>query len=103
MIVSDETIREYLGVMRRLGLPDKRIELLQERLKKRETVTHVNLGPRPIASRDPDDNIVIATAIAGRAQFLVTNDLDLLEIESEVKRKFPFLIVTPSELLKRLG
>lgn len=34
------------------------------------------------ASRDPDDNVVLATAITGRAKFLVTNDRDLLELSA---------------------
>lgn len=33
-------------------------------------------------SRDPDDDHVIASALAARADFLVTGDLDLLELEA---------------------
>jgi predicted nucleic acid-binding protein len=44
----------------------------------------------------------IAAAKAAKAQFLVTNDRDLLEISEEDKRQLSFLIVTPRQFLKQL-
>ena len=48
--------------------------------------TVVRRLPRVNASRDPDDNVVLATALAGRADYLVTGDkadlLGLTRIES---------------------
>jgi predicted nucleic acid-binding protein len=73
-------LREYLEVLARLMLLSPLIKRLEERLIRRTTVTHVRLGSRPNVSRDPDDNIMIATARSGKAQFVVTNDRDLLEI-----------------------
>ena len=57
--------------------------------------------PMPLAgklSRDPDDNLFVATAAAARASFLVTQDRDLLVLE----KPFGVAIVTPVELLKQL-
>jgi predicted nucleic acid-binding protein len=45
---------------------------------------------------------MLATAAAGRAQYLVTNDRDLLDISDSAQKKFKFAIVTPGQLLTRL-
>ena len=102
LVVSDEVITEYLEVLERLGVPTIRIKRLEERIRKRETVSHINLGAHPTESRDPDDNLMLATAIAGRAQYLVTNDHDLLDIPASAKKKFRFSIVMPGQLLDEL-
>lgn len=48
--------------------------------------------------RDPDDDAILATALAARADFLVTGDQDLLTLGSY--QGIP--IVTPAECLARL-
>ncbi|HEX8843790.1 MAG TPA: putative toxin-antitoxin system toxin component, PIN family, partial [Pyrinomonadaceae bacterium] len=92
LVVSEEVIAEYLGVLQRLGVPDVRITRLKERIRRRQTVSHTKLGARPTESRDPDDNLVLATAIAGKVEYVVTNDHDLLDIPSSAKKKFRFSI-----------
>lgn len=99
LIVSDEIISEYLEILLRLGVSDERIILLKERLELRQTVTHVKLGGRPAVSRDPDDNLVLATALAGKAKMLITNDRDLFDMPASAERKCKFAVVTPSEFL----
>ena len=49
-------------------------------------------------SRDPDDNLFVATAMAGRAKFLVSQDRDLLVLE----KPFGVAIVTPIQLVRLL-
>jgi predicted nucleic acid-binding protein len=49
-------------------------------------------------SRDPDDNLFVATAVASRAEFLVTQDRDLLVLE----KPFGVAIVTPVQLVRLL-
>jgi predicted nucleic acid-binding protein len=66
-------------------------------------VTTVRLGPRFTTSRDPDDDLFLATAAVGKAQYLITNDRDLLDITTVQRRKFMFAIVTPRELLTQLA
>jgi putative PIN family toxin of toxin-antitoxin system len=51
------------------------------------------------ACRDPDDLPVLGTAIAARADLLVTGDQDLLEL----KRHAGIPIVTPRECYERLA
>ncbi|MGB7922018.1 MAG: putative toxin-antitoxin system toxin component, PIN family [Pyrinomonadaceae bacterium] len=102
LIVSDEVVTEYLEVLQRLGVPQVRINRLEERIKSRQTVNHTKLGARPTESRDPDDNLILATAVAGKAEYVVTNDYDLLDISEPAKKKFKFSIVTPGQFLDRL-
>lgn len=62
LVVSDPVVEEYLEVLRRLGVEESRVQRFTQRLSGRNTVSHVNLGPRFAASRDPDDNTMLATA-----------------------------------------
>lgn len=103
MVVSDETVTECLEVLGRLGVSASRIARLRERFRRRETVTHVALGARPTESRDPDDNIILAAAVAGKAKFLITNDRDLLDIPAAAKNRFKFNIMTPSAFLAHIA
>lgn len=61
----------------------------------------VQIEPMPLSgklSRDPDDNVFVATAAAVRAAFLVTQDRDLLALE----KPFGVPIVTPVQLIRVL-
>ena len=102
LIVSEEVLREYLEVLSRLAVPEPLVKRLEERFARRKTVTHVSLGSRPKLSRDPDDNMLIATARSGKARFLVTNDHDLLDISASEQAKMRLAIITPNELLVRV-
>jgi uncharacterized protein len=101
LIISDEVIAEYFELLDRLSVAEPRVERLREALQQRKTVTHVNLGARHAISRDPDDDVLLATAAAGQAQFLITSDKDLLDIPLDQKRRFRFEIVTPVTFLMR--
>ncbi|HXG84542.1 MAG TPA: putative toxin-antitoxin system toxin component, PIN family [Pyrinomonadaceae bacterium] len=103
LIVSDETVAEYLEIFARLNIPPKQIKSFVERIEKRQTVTKFSLGKIPTESRDVDDNLMLATALVGKADFLITNDKDLLDITETDKKKFKFRIVTPIEFLNVIG
>jgi len=45
----------------------------------------------------------LATAAAGRAAYLITNDRDLLELPASLRRTLKFRIVTPRQFLETLG
>ena len=51
----------------------------------------------PPVCRDPDDDIVLATALAGRAETIVTGDDDLLVLRSHAS----IPILTPRQFLGR--
>jgi predicted nucleic acid-binding protein len=53
-------------------------------------------------SRDPDDNVFLSTARAGKAKYLVTNDRDLLDLPQYLQKTLPFAILTPYHFLKQL-
>ncbi|MEK7831892.1 MAG: putative toxin-antitoxin system toxin component, PIN family [Acidobacteriota bacterium] len=102
LIVSDEVTDEYFEILGRVGIAERRIAHFQQQLREAGIVTHVNLGARHAISRDPDDDVLLATALAGQARFLITNDHDLLlDIPPDQKRRFGFEIVTPGEFLRR--
>ena len=101
LIISSEIFAEYAELMERTQIEENRVERFKNRLEKRETVTHVQLGTRPTASRDADDNIFLATAISGKAKFLITNDRDLLDISENDKKAFKFEILRPAGFLAR--
>jgi putative PIN family toxin of toxin-antitoxin system len=50
-------------------------------------------------SRDRDDDMFLACALAAKGDYIVSNDRDLLTLE----RPFGIHIVTPAELLRALG
>ena len=102
LIVSEPIITEYLELLERIGVETENIARFHERLLNSPIVTQTNLGKRFNDSRDSDDNVMLDTAQAGRAKFLITNDRDLLEISDEAKRKFSFQIVKPMEFLSLL-
>lgn len=101
-VISQEMLDEYLEILERISVPKARIEKLKDLLSTSPIVTRVQLGARPTASRDPDDNIILATAIVGKAKFLITNDRDLLDIFDKEKKRFKFEILRPAEFLARL-
>ncbi len=102
LIISDEMINEYLRVLDRLGVPEPMLRNLRSRFETRSTVTWVSPVHEPAAIRDPNDNIVLATAQAGRVKYLVTSDLDLLDLPENLKSRYSFQIVTPAVLLDLL-
>lgn len=101
LIVSDEVIAEYSEVLERVGADERRVEHLHKLLRHTSLVTHINLGARFTVSRDPDDDMFLATAVAGQAKFLITNDHDLLDIPTVQKKRFKFEIVSPAAFLTR--
>lgn len=103
MLVSDEIIAEYLEILERVGISERQIEKLNEILETFRIVSKFSLGKIPTESRDLDDNLILATALVGKAEFLITSDKDLLDISERDKKKFKFRIVSPVEFLRAIG
>jgi putative PIN family toxin of toxin-antitoxin system len=75
---------------RKLKLPEEQVAAAKA------AFSAVELLPKPakpskVPVRDPADRWVLASAIAGRAEVLVTGDDDLLSVASET----PLLILSP--------
>ena len=64
-------------------------------------VTLNSLDPPAIELRDPDDAKILATAMTGKAWFLVTGDDDLLSVRDDPRLQL-LEIVRPAEFLDRL-
>jgi putative PIN family toxin of toxin-antitoxin system len=104
LVVSQPLALEYLEIFRDLLELDA--ELLNEweqRFLHDSRSTVVNLGRRYNFSRDPDDNVLLATASAGSAEFVVSNDRDLLDIDPELVNRLPFEIMSPAVFLRRIA
>lgn len=91
-LVTGEVVLGELGrvLKKRIGLPQQAVKEIDEFLREHEVV------PRPAArarlpKRDPDDQWVVASAIEGRSDVLVTGDRDLLDTAAAV----PIRIVDP--------
>jgi predicted nucleic acid-binding protein len=56
----------------------------------------------PLLVRDPKDDMILAAAIGGNADFLVTGDADLLVLANDPKLGH-LRIVSPSEFLSLLS
>ena len=63
-----------------------------------ETIVPKPAKPSPLPIRDPDDRWVLASAVEGQADLLVTGDQDLLA----VARQAPLAIVDPRGCWNRL-
>jgi putative PIN family toxin of toxin-antitoxin system len=101
LIVSKELVEEYLGVFSDiLGLDGKLTDQWRLRFLADSRSTLTGLGRRFSESRDPDDNLVLATAHAGQAAYLVTNDRDLLDLPHDFQHTLRFRIVTPAVFLR---
>ncbi len=100
LLVSPEMIAEYLEIFAEvLGMDEEVVEGWRQRFEEDGRATVVNLARRYTESRDPDDNLVLATALAGKAVYLITNDRDLLELPADFRRTLPFAVVTPQVFL----
>lgn len=91
-LVVGEVVLEELGraLRRRIGLPPQAVREIDEFLREHEVV------PRPaeraeLPTSDPDDQWVLASAIRGRVDVVVTGNRDLLDIA----RVAPLRIVDP--------
>jgi putative PIN family toxin of toxin-antitoxin system len=69
-----------------------------EALLRQQVVVPKPRQPAALAIRDPDDRWVLASAVAGEADLLVTGDKDLLEVADRA----PVPIVSPRGCWERL-
>lgn len=84
-----------------MGFDDEILYGWQARFNNKRITETFNIDISLRISRDPNDDMFIAVAIAARAKFLITNDRDLLDISDADKRKLKFQIVTPAQFLKQ--
>jgi hypothetical protein len=82
LIASDAIMAEINDVLSRPKLRAKFKTLTQKRvaelLNELEDIEIVNPAEIPAVARDPKDDIFLACAVAAKAQYIVTEDKDLL-------------------------
>lgn len=91
-LVTGEVVLVELkrALKRKLKLPPEMIAAIEEFVREYEVVPKPS-KPSEIQVRDPDDRWILATAVAGRADILVTGDRDLLDLGARA----PLRIVDP--------
>jgi putative PIN family toxin of toxin-antitoxin system len=91
LIIGEVIIAELCRVLSdRIKIPIHTISAI-EKLMRDQIVVPRPAESHPLPIRDDADRWVLASAIAGKADVLVTGDLDLLEIASQA----PIPIVSP--------
>lgn len=103
LALSEAIKEEYLRIFEEvLGFDKEKLAGWRKRFGDKRIAKTVGVGTSTL-SRDPEDNVFIATAIAAKAKFLVTNDHDLLDIADAEKRSLRFDILKPEHFLSLLG
>lgn len=108
LIISEELIDEVEDVLNRDWILSK-YSISQQEIQKVLTglksnainILQINIDDLPIHGRDPEDDFLLACALGGDADYLITGDKDLLVLDGN-----PALgklkIVTVEEFLKHL-
>lgn len=87
LLISAENLKELNDVTSRKKFLDKyslfsqrKDELIDSLMLAAEVITQLPVEDLPVHSRDPDDDYLLAAALGGSADYLVTGDEDLLEL-----------------------
>lgn len=99
VVLSSQMLAELADVLSRdkFTITNAQIDLFISLLLKKSTVTSVS-GNLKVILKDPDDNIVLLTAVNGNADYIVSGDKHLLTL-----RKYECIeIVTISQMLEIL-
>ena len=93
LILSEQLLAEYIEIIARLS---KSLDLAEswQTVFVREA-TFIEVTEMEQISRDPDDDIVLALAVKGSADLIVSGDRDLLDLTD-----FPIPIVTAATFLR---
>jgi len=100
-MISRETARELLRVLAypKFCLSPAQAEAVATRyLRHAERVEFAGENDSLPLCRDPSDQMFIRLAVAGRADFLVSGDKDLLDLRGTM----PFVIESPTEYRRRI-
>lgn len=85
-LITGEVVLSELrkALSRRIKLPAATIENILTLLREQEVVPKPR-NPSELPIRDPDDRWILASAMAGRADVLVTGDRDFLDIAAKAQ------------------
>lgn len=98
LLTGKVNLTEFRQVLRkRFNVPPAEITLVEDQLRA-HTIVARPAAPSDLALRDADDAWVLASALAGGAELLVTGDKDLLSVAGQA----PLPIVDPRGCWDRL-
>ena len=84
LLTGEVNLEELRRVLReRFAAPAERLDAIESELRG-ETVVPRPAEPASVPVRDPDDCWVLASALSGGADLLVTGDQDLLDVAPQV-------------------
>jgi putative PIN family toxin of toxin-antitoxin system len=88
----------------RRRLPEENVQQFMAFARKRAVWVEPYAGADMPHCRDAKDDVVIATAIAARAQFIVTNDGDLHDptLAARLRDEYGIQVVWPGEFLEAI-
>jgi putative PIN family toxin of toxin-antitoxin system len=99
LILSPAIVAELAGKLRdRFGWDEGELQRLLRALVRRAELVRPSTIPDAVAG-DPDDNHIIACAIAGRADLIVSGDRDLLRLKTYAG----IPIVRPMDFVRMVG
>lgn len=97
LCTSEALLRELAATLRRKFRVNATDVPWLEEYRARALVVSPAPLPKPVC-RDPDDDLVLATAVAAQAEYIVTGDEDLLVLKAYAG----ISIVTPRHFLEHL-
>lgn len=99
VVISPFIVREFMEKLRvKFGVSEKLREKIKRRVLRKAEIVNPKTVPQVITD-DPDDNPILACAIAGRADLIVSGDRHLLSL----KEYEGIPIVRPMDFLRTLG
>ena len=100
LIIGEVVLHELRAVLReKLKVPASTVHEIEQLLREQQVIPRP-AEPHSLPVRDTSDRWILASAIAGKADVLVTGDSDLLDVAS----KAPLLLMSPRgfwEMLRR--
>jgi len=92
LLTGEVILKETRRVLtEKFGVPTEKAEEIERLLRRHHVEPVPDAGP-PVGVCDPDDEVVLASAIAAEAKILVTGDSDLLDVADPVES---LRIITP--------
>ena len=97
LIISPAIVNEVADVLRRFEWIERDIRVRLKTITKSSEIVMPQTVP-DVIKEDPDDNHILACALAGKANLIVSRDLDLLRLKSYEE----ISIMSPIDLLHTL-
>lgn len=99
VVISPFIVREFMEKLReKFGVPTEARELIKRRVLRRADIVQPTTVPTVIAD-DPDDDHILACAVAGEAAIIVSGNKHLLRL----REYHGIPIVRPMDFLRTLG